>query len=163
MQFNNGGEKFLKKYFKETNNLYFSPMNFQLIILIILKWVRPSIVIWRSTREIEDLGTRITLRPQSTHLDVRIRSNLFLLNKIRCYCLTYKLDIDNLNDYLGLRLRGLPFTIRRDDINSFFTNYNYVKDSVKLGRSQDGMLTGEGAILFPSEDECKIAFQQRNG
>lgn len=73
------------------------------------------------------------------------------------------LALDNLNDYLGLRLRGLPFTIRRDDINAFFSNYNYVKDSVKLGRSKDGMLTGEGAILFPSEEQCKFALQERNG
>eukprot|EP00347_Sterkiella_histriomuscorum_P011323 403372892 len=69
----------------------------------------------------------------------------------------------DLNDYLGLKLRGLPFSIKRDEINQFFSNFNYVRDSVKLGRTGEGLLTGEGAILFHSEEDSKKAFQQRQG
>lgn len=67
-------------------------------------------------------------------------------------------NIVNMNDYIGLKMRGLPFNIRKDDINQFFSNFNYVKDSVKVGRTGEGLLTGEAAILFNSEDESKKAF-----
>jgi hypothetical protein len=54
-------------------------------------------------------------------------------------------------DYAALRLRGLPFSLKNDDIISFFKDYDVYQESVKIGKTQDNTRTGEGAILFKSE------------
>ena len=61
-------------------------------------------------------------------------------------------------DYAALRLRGLPFSAKHEDIITFFQEYDIYSDSVKIGRNADNTKTGEGAILFKDESECKRAF-----
>ena len=56
-----------------------------------------------------------------------------------------------LTDYAALRLRGLPFTCKPEDIITFFKDYDVYQDSVKIGRNQDFTKTGEGSILFKDE------------
>jgi RNA recognition motif-containing protein len=62
-----------------------------------------------------------------------------------------------------MRLRGIPFSSRPEDISSFFKDYEIFLESIKIGRNQDNTRTGEGAVLFKDEAECKRAFQQRQG
>ncbi len=64
-----------------------------------------------------------------------------------------------MTDYAGMRLRGLPFNLKNEDILTFFREYEVWPESVKIGRNQDNSRTGEGAVLFKSEQECKKAFQ----
>lgn len=65
--------------------------------------------------------------------------------------------------YQALKLRGLPFSIRREDLSSFFKGYGYLEDEIKIGKNSDGTKTGEGAVLFESESECKKAFLNKQG
>jgi hypothetical protein len=39
------------------------------------------------------------------------------------------------SDYAALKLRGLPFTSRPEDISSFFKDYKIHPDSIKIGRN----------------------------
>lgn len=66
-------------------------------------------------------------------------------------------------DYVAMKLRGLPFTVKTEDIVTFFNDYQFKHDSIKIGRNGDNTKTGEGAILFKDEPECKRAFEQKQG
>jgi RNA recognition motif-containing protein len=66
-----------------------------------------------------------------------------------------------MTDYAALRLRGLPFTCKPEDVITFFKDYDIYQDSVKIGRNQDFTKTGEGTILFKDEPECKRAFREK--
>jgi RNA recognition motif-containing protein len=68
-----------------------------------------------------------------------------------------------LNDYAALRMRGLPFSSKPEDIITFFKDYDAYHDSVKIGKNSDNTKTGEAAILFKDENEAKRAFQQKQG
>ncbi len=56
-----------------------------------------------------------------------------------------------MSDYAALRLRGLPFSAKHEDISTFFKDYDIYPESVKIGRNQDNTKTGEGAVLFKDE------------
>ena len=68
-----------------------------------------------------------------------------------------------MTDYAALRLRGLPFTSKPEDIITFFKDYDFYQDSVKIGRNLDFTKTGEGSLLFKDEQECKRAFREKQG
>lgn len=68
-----------------------------------------------------------------------------------------------LTDYTGLRLRGLPFSSKKEDVTFFFSDYSIIPESVKIGRTPDNLKTGEAACLFKDEIECKKAFNERQG
>lgn len=63
-----------------------------------------------------------------------------------------------MNDYAALRMRGVPFSSRSEDIITFFKDYDAHHDSIKIGRNSDNTRTGEAALLFKDESECKRAF-----
>lgn len=42
----------------------------------------------------------------------------------------------------SLKMKGLPFSVRREDILGFFQGHNLNEDSVKIGVMPDGKLTG---------------------
>lgn len=65
------------------------------------------------------------------------------------------------HEYASLRMRGIPFSAKTEDLIYFFKGYDMFEDSVKIGRNSDNTKTGEAAILFKTEAECKRAFQQR--
>ena len=66
-------------------------------------------------------------------------------------------------EYVALKLRGLPFSAKKEDIATFFRDFELVADGIKLGRNSDNSLTGEGAVLFKDEAECKQALKQLQG
>ena len=53
-----------------------------------------------------------------------------------------------MSDYAGIKMRGLPFHVKNEDIMFFFADYKFFPDSIKIGRNSDNTRTGEGAILF---------------
>jgi RNA recognition motif-containing protein len=68
-----------------------------------------------------------------------------------------------MNDYAALRMRGLPFSCRNEDIITFFKDFDAYHESIKIGRNSDNSKTGEATILFKNEQDCKRAFQQKQG
>lgn len=55
---------------------------------------------------------------------------------------------------ISLKMKGLPFSVTRDEILSFFQGTNMIEDSVKIGVYPDGRLTGEACVLFHSDADC---------
>lgn len=55
------------------------------------------------------------------------------------------------HDYAAIRLRGLPFSSKIEDLITFFKDYDIYLESIKIGKNQDNTRTGEGAVLFKSE------------
>ena len=68
-----------------------------------------------------------------------------------------------MTDYASLKMRGLPFHVKNEDIMFFFADYSFIPDSIKIGKNSDNSKTGEGAILFKDENECKKAFTEKQG
>lgn len=62
---------------------------------------------------------------------------------------------------IALKLRGLPYQVTLDDIKTFFSSYNVQESSIKVGLQPDGRKTGEGAVLFKTEEDCKSAFKEK--
>jgi len=56
-----------------------------------------------------------------------------------------------------LRMRGLPFTSTKEEIDAFFKDYNPIESSISLTYRSDGRATGEGYIAFNSPDDAKNA------
>lgn len=66
---------------------------------------------------------------------------------------------------VALKLRGLPYQVTMEDIKHFFSGYNVVAGSIKIGLNPDGSKTGEGTVLFSSVDDARKAYknlQNRN-
>jgi len=61
-----------------------------------------------------------------------------------------------LTEHTGyLRLRGLPFSCRKEDIIDFFRGIRYEEDSIEFVRRADGRMTGECYIKFPTIEDAK--------
>jgi RNA recognition motif-containing protein len=58
-------------------------------------------------------------------------------------------------------MRGLPFSIYHDDIISFFSDYNFVLDSIKIGLNANGKRTGEAVIIFQTYEDAKLAMDKK--
>ena len=59
-----------------------------------------------------------------------------------------------------MRLRGLPFSIQTSDIFSFFSGYKLIQNSIKLGKNEDGKMTGQATCLFETKDDAKNALNE---
>lgn len=59
-------------------------------------------------------------------------------------------------------MRGLPYSIVMDDIVQFFAGHGLVEDSIKIGKMDNGKLTGEACVMFESLEDCEKAFKDRN-
>ena len=57
----------------------------------------------------------------------------------------------DLNEYSALKMRGLPYSVKNEDIITFFKDYDLFLDSIKIGKNSDNTKTGEGAVLFKNE------------
>jgi len=58
-----------------------------------------------------------------------------------------------------LRMRGLPFTTTKEDIFSFFLEYDPVEGSSCLTYRSDGRATGEGYIAFSTPENARDAME----
>ena len=53
-----------------------------------------------------------------------------------------------------MKLKGLPYSVNKEDIVKFFHGLGLVEDSVKIGMMSDGKLTGEACVLFETAEDC---------
>lgn len=62
-----------------------------------------------------------------------------------------------------LKLRGLPFSVKKSDIIKFFgTDYGLADEKVLIGYRSDGKATGEAYVEFTSSEEAKNAMCKDN-
>ena len=63
-----------------------------------------------------------------------------------------------------LRMRGLPFSVGKDDVFKFFHGFNPIQESVVLTYRNDGRATGECYIGFetPEDAERAMALHRRS-
>ena len=61
-------------------------------------------------------------------------------------------EVDKGGSKCAIKLRGLPFSATENDIYHFFRGCGYIADSAKIGRYPEGKPTGEGCILFESQE-----------
>lgn len=66
-------------------------------------------------------------------------------------------------DMVAIDLRGIPFRATEDDIYAFFSNYDFVPKSVKIGYKRDMRKSGFASILFKSEEQAKKAIRELQG
>ena len=62
-----------------------------------------------------------------------------------------------------VRMRGLPFTVKKEEVIQFFEGFDIFPNSVIIGELSNGKKTGEGVILFKSEEEAARAVNEKNG
>ena len=60
-------------------------------------------------------------------------------------------------------MRGLPWRVEVEEIEQFFSNYAYIRESVRIGELADGRKTGQAAILFENEEEAANAMNEKQG
>ncbi len=89
-------------------------------------------------------------RPDSTSSGHNSKS-LHSVDLRKCKIIINSLFTVNPDAMLGLKLRGLPFSAKENDILMFFKDYNVLPGCVKLGETEEKMKTGEGAALFSDE------------
>ena len=75
----------------------------------------------------------------------------------------YNRILDDGEDMVGIRLRGLPFTASESDLTGFFKGYKIIPSTIKFGQNEEGRPTGQAACLFENKDDAKFAFSERNG
>ena len=65
-------------------------------------------------------------------------------------------------EQVAVKIRGLPYSVRYEEVADFFGDFSIVPKSVVLGLNQDGRKNGFGAILFESEGEAARAAKEMN-
>jgi len=71
-------------------------------------------------------------------------------------------DSTNLKDNV-VRLRGLPFSATKSDIERFFgKEYDIVKDGILLPLSSDGRASGQAYVQFSNENDASRAIEMKN-
>lgn len=64
---------------------------------------------------------------------------------------------------ISVKIRGLPYQIRFEEISDFFQDFKFIQRSVVLGTNTDGRKNGFGAILFDTEADAEDAVAALNG
>lgn len=72
------------------------------------------------------------------------------------------LDKDKLEYTEVLKLRGLPYSVKKSEIVKFFKDFNLTEDKVHIGYRHDGKATGEAYVEFSSAEEAKRAMCRDN-
>lgn len=63
---------------------------------------------------------------------------------------------------VAVRMKGLPFRVQMDEIEEFFADYEFIKDSIILGENDDGRRNGFGAVLFKNKEQAAQAAEEKN-
>jgi RNA recognition motif-containing protein len=61
-----------------------------------------------------------------------------------------------------VKIRGLPYHIRYEEVSEFFKDFKYVEQSVVFGLNYEGRKNGFGAILFEDDDQAAAAAKEMN-
>lgn len=64
------------------------------------------------------------------------------------------------NDLVAIKIRGLPYRVKTEQIEKFFGDLKFVRDSILIGELEGGRRTGLGCLLFESEDEAEKALDK---
>ena len=70
--------------------------------------------------------------------------------------------IDNDEDLVAVKIRGLDYGVTYNEIKSFFNGFNYVDNSVILGKGRDGRNNGFGSILMKTAEDVENAVKELN-
>jgi len=66
-------------------------------------------------------------------------------------------NIVNDDELVAVKIRGLPYQVRYEEVSELFKDYGYIDKSVVLGLGADGRKNGFGAILFDDEKEAQAS------
>ncbi|CAI9758064.1 unnamed protein product [Fraxinus pennsylvanica] len=66
-------------------------------------------------------------------------------------------DKDNMEYTEFLKLRGLPYSVKKSDIVKFFGDFNVKDDKICIACRSDGKATGDAYVEFASAEEAKKA------
>lgn len=65
-------------------------------------------------------------------------------------------------DRVAVKIRGMPYSTRYDEIAEFFKDYQYIEKSAILGVDSQGRKNGFAAILLDNHEEAKLAAKELN-
>ena len=60
-------------------------------------------------------------------------------------------------------MKGVPWNSKVHEIEHFFSDTAYVRDSILIGENNDGRTTGQVALLFENPKEAYSAMLERAG
>eukprot|EP01112_Ceratiomyxa_fruticulosa_P010313 TRINITY_DN2721_c0_g2_i3.p1 TRINITY_DN2721_c0_g2~~TRINITY_DN2721_c0_g2_i3.p1 ORF type:complete len:203 (+),score=32.57 TRINITY_DN2721_c0_g2_i3:315-923(+) len=63
---------------------------------------------------------------------------------------------------ITLRLRGVPFQATTNEIEQFFSGFNFIRQSIRFGKNRDGRKSGEAWVEFVSNQEALRALKERD-
>ncbi|XP_073122715.1 uncharacterized protein [Henckelia pumila] len=66
-------------------------------------------------------------------------------------------DKDNMEYTEILKMRGLPYSVKKSEILNFFEDFNVTEGKIQIGSRSDGKATGEAYVEFASAEEAKKA------
>ena len=75
----------------------------------------------------------------------------------------FLLKIVKETDMVAVKIRGLPYQIRFEEIGDFFREHRYIQKSVILGCGADGRKNGFGSILFEDPETALMAVKDLDG
>ena len=61
-----------------------------------------------------------------------------------------------------MKIRGMPYSTRYEEIADFFKDFQFIEKSAILGVDSQGRKNGFGAILFDNHEEAKSAAKELN-
>ena len=64
---------------------------------------------------------------------------------------------------VACKLRGMPWRVEQEEIETFLEGFKWVRDSIRIGELEGGRRTGQGAVLFESEDEAFRFKEEKEG
>jgi len=67
-----------------------------------------------------------------------------------------------LDQQVAVKIRGMPYQTRYEEVSDFFREYKFINQSVVLGLNHEGRKNGFGAILFDNEEEAAAAAKGMN-
>lgn len=67
------------------------------------------------------------------------------------------------SDKVAVKIRGLPYQVRYDEIADFFRDHGYIEKSAILGVGADGRKNGFGSILFEDQEMAQLAAKELDG
>ncbi|XP_011096979.1 heterogeneous nuclear ribonucleoprotein H2 isoform X1 [Sesamum indicum] len=59
-----------------------------------------------------------------------------------------------------LKMRGLPYSVRKSEIVKFFGDFHVLEDKIQIAFRSDGKATGEAYVEFPSAEEARKAMSK---
>jgi len=65
-------------------------------------------------------------------------------------------------DRVAIKIRGMPYSTRYEEIAEFFKEYQFIEKSALLGVDKQGRKNGFGAILLDNPEQAKEAAQELN-